>query len=268
MALEFDTTALGFSITNAHYLAKACEAAYHKDASRLAAAAGELGLEESLQPFSVVVPEEGTDLHGFAASTEDIAVLVFRGADSLQSWLAEGAVLQKPGYGGLVHKGFADALEMLWDVVEPSLREQLPGHDLWIAGHDLGGALAVLAAARLQQQGVNVEAVYTYGAPRVGNLAFFEAYQPITYRLVNHNDVVPHVPAEVVPVWGFHYYLYKHVGTLKYFDRHGLLGEGTADWAVKKQLMREQLLRLGQPPTDWFQDHHLSSYLAAIENNL
>jgi triacylglycerol lipase len=268
MPVEFDTTALGFSIQNAFYLAKACEAAYARDEDRLTAAAGDLGLGEAVRPFSRVVPEEGTDLRGFVAANEEMAVLVFRGAESLQEYLRDEAVLQRPGFGGQVHKGFADAFAALWDEAEAALAELPAGHDLWIAGHDLGGALAVLAAARLQEQGRNVEAVYTYGAPRVGNPGFFAAYQPITYRLVNNNDVITHVPAEVVPVWGYHHCAYKHVGTLKYFDRHGLLGEGTSDWTLKKQLVREQLVRLGQPPTDWFQDHHVSSYLTAIETNL
>jgi triacylglycerol lipase len=267
MPPEFDTTALGFSVQNAFFLAKACEASYARDDAHVVAAAAELGLGE-VRPFSRVVAEEGTDLRGIVGATEEMVALVFRGAEGLQEYLRDEAILQKPGFGGLVHKGFADAFATLWAEAEGPLAELLTGRDLWVAGHDLGGALAVLAAARLQEQGTNVEAVYTFGAPRVGNPSFFEAYQPITYRLVNNNDVVPHVPAEVVPVWGYHYYAYQHVGTLKYFDRHGLLGEGTSDWALKKRRMREQLLRLGQPPTQWFQDHHLSSYLTALETNL
>jgi hypothetical protein len=268
MPLEFDATALGFSVQNAFFLAKACEVAALKNEDRLITAAGELGLNEAVRPFGVVVPEEDTDLHGFVAASEEMVVLVFRGAEDLQDWLGDEASAQKPGLGGLVHKGFADALDTLWMELEPALTELRSGRDLWIAGHDLGGALAILAAARLQQQGSNVEAVYTFGAPRVGNFAFSEAYHTITYRLVNHHDIIPHVPAEVVAIRGFHYYTYKHVGTLRYFDRHGLLGEGTSDWSLKKQQMREQLLRLGQPPTQWFQDHLLSSYLTALETNL
>jgi triacylglycerol lipase len=267
MALEFDTTALGFSTVNACFLAKACAAASLKEGERLTSAAAELNLRTA-RPFGVVVPEEITNYHGLVASNEEMVVLAFRGTDSLQNWLTDATIIQKPGFGGLVHKGFADALEVVWDELEPPLREQLPGRDLWVTGHDLGGALAVLAAARLQEQGTNVEAVYTFGAPRVGNFSFYEAYQPITYRLVNNNDVIPHVPAEVVPVLGFHYYTYKHVGTLKYLDRHGLLGDGASDWSAKKQMMREQLVRLGQPPTQWFQDHLLGSYISALENNV
>jgi hypothetical protein len=85
--------------------------------------------------------------------------------------------------------------------------------------------------------------------------------------LVNNNDVAVHVPPEIVPVRGFHYYLYKHVGTLKYFDRHGILDEGTSEWDIKKNLIHGQLLRLGQPPTQWWQDHLLDNYIEVIRKN-
>jgi triacylglycerol lipase len=268
MALEFDTSALGFSALNAYFLAKASEAAYATDSDHLASAADVLGLAETAHPFDVELDDEFTDCHGFVAANDDMVVIAFRGTDNLERWLTDAAVVQRPWPGGLVHKGFADALDAAWGAVRTLLDEHMPGRDLWLTGHDLGGALAVLAAARLLHEGTEIEAVYTFGAPRVGNPGFYESYQSITYRLVHNNDIVPHVPAEVVPVRGYHYYSYKHVGTLKYFDRHGLLGEGTADWQTKKGLVREQLLRLGQVPTHWFQDHHLGSYVSAIENNL
>lgn len=268
MPIAFDTTALGFSIENALLLARACEAANAPDEERVSAAATALGLTDAVEPFNLRVPDEGVDLRGFVGSVDDLAVLVFRETDSLDDWLRDTVLVQKPALGGLVHKGFADALDALWPIMKAALLAQLPGHDLWLAGHGVGGALAVLAAARLDEQGTNVEAVYTFGSPRVGNRDFFSAYRPLTYRLVNHNDVVAHVPAEDVLTGGYHYYAYKHVGTLKYFDRHGLLDEGTWDWRTKKDLLNEQLRRQGRPPTEWFQDHHLSNYLAALENNL
>src|SRR5262249_4714497 len=137
----------GFSIQNAHYLARACAAAYLTEPGRLAAAVGELGLAGNLHPFDVVVPEEITDCHGFVAGAGDMALLIFRGSDSLQNWLTDAAIVQRPGPGGLVHKGFGDALDAVWEEVEPVLTEQTRERDLWIAGHGLGGALAVLAAA-------------------------------------------------------------------------------------------------------------------------
>lgn len=47
---------------------------------------------------------------------------------------------------------------------------------LTLTGHSLGGAVAVLAAARLADQGASHLQVVTFGAPAVGNDAFNEAY--------------------------------------------------------------------------------------------
>ncbi len=67
---------------------------------------------------------------------------------------------------GMVHAGFYDYLERIWDTVENHInygkREE---KELYICGHSLGGAMATLAASRL---GDRVVACYTYGSPRVG----------------------------------------------------------------------------------------------------
>lgn len=270
MALEFEQEAHGFDLDNAYWFAKACDLATIADTNtRLGIARDELSLNaDSLSFFDVVDPEGIADYHGYVASNDDIALLVFRDAGNLDPWLTDAATQQKPALGGMVHKGFADALEMIWDEVEPRLQEQLKGKDLWITGHGLGGALAVLAAARLHEGDKPVKAVYNFGSPRVGNVDFYASYAVPTYRIVNNNDIVAYVPAELFPVGGYHYVSYKHVGTLAYLDRHGKLGEGTSNWNRKKELVKEQLLRQGQPPTSWFQDHLLVNYVAALEKNL
>ncbi len=54
-----------------------------------------------------------------------------------------------------------------------------PGEKLYLTGHSLGGAVAVLAAARLVDMGVPGEQieVITFGAPAVGSEAFARAYE-------------------------------------------------------------------------------------------
>ncbi|MBQ8697748.1 MAG: lipase family protein [Schwartzia sp.] len=59
-----------------------------------------------------------------------------------------------------------------------------PDAKLCITGHSLGGAVAVLFAARLMAMGVSTDQldIVTFGAPAVGNRAFAEAYSdmPLT----------------------------------------------------------------------------------------
>jgi triacylglycerol lipase len=268
MALEFDTSFVGFSFDNALFLAKACQMAYEKKDEKLNKEAENLGLGETVKTFELIDEEDLADYRGFVGATEEVAILVFRGVQNLDPWLSDATIVQKPGFGGLIHKGFAEALDSLWADLEPLVNEVREGKQLWIAGHDLGGALAVLAAARLQKDGADVTGVYTFGCPRVGNVDFFNNYKVLTYRLVNNNDVIPHIPGEIISVKGYNFYQYKHVGSLKYFDRHKQYEEGTTDWGVKKRLIYEHLLRVSQPPTEWLWDHHLDAYISAIEANL
>jgi hypothetical protein len=67
-----------------------------------------------------------------------------------------------------------------------------------VTGHSLGGALALLAAWRLQQQFLTVHQVYTFGAPMVGNRvaadAFLREFPNKIFRFVDPVDVVPKLP--------------------------------------------------------------------------
>ena len=67
--------------------------------------------------------------------------------------------------------------------------EPLP---LFITGHSLGGALALLAT-KLVAPNVN-GACYTFGAPRIGNYEYFRFLKTPVYRIVNSSDIVPRVP--------------------------------------------------------------------------
>lgn len=89
-----------------------------------------------------------------------------------------------------------------------------PGARLYVTGHSLGGGLAVLAAAHIAYNlSVPIEAVYTFGEPRVGNQAFREFYNQgahVSWRITHWRDPVPHVPMEML---GF-----RHISTEVWYD--------------------------------------------------
>lgn len=121
-------------------------------------------------------------------------VLVFRGTAELTHWIFNvKTLLSAWPTGGKVHTGFAQAFESL----EPSLREAFPSapqSPLCLAGHSLGGALALLAATHFPSQ-----AVYTFGCPRPGNGPFADgvvAKTPV-YRVVHDQDIVTTIPYEI-----------------------------------------------------------------------
>lgn len=260
MPLAFDTTATGFSLPNAYFLAKASELAYSADP---VADGAELGLQDVIRIFEV----EGT--FGFLCVTDEAVLLAFRGTVSIGNWLTDAMIRQAQlaPYPGLVHRGFAAALELVWAEVRAALPAALGGRTVWVTGHSLGAVLATLAACRLEAEGVPVQGAYTFGSPRVGNLEFYDGYTPATYRFVNNNDIVTHVPLEL-QLLSLDFYTYKHVGTLKYLDRHGRLGDGMSGWETKKQFLLELLVRRGGVPLQSVEDHRIANYVAAIATNL
>lgn len=154
----------------------------------------------------------GVTTSGFVARKESMVVISFRGTEPLNihNWLTDVNCHQQriPGLAGWVHTGFALALEEVWApllaAVDALTRQSGGRTRLYATGHSLGGALAVLAAARLQPLiSGGVAGILTFGQPRVGDPEFSAAYDaalgPATFRCVNDLDVVPHLPPTRLP---------------------------------------------------------------------
>ncbi len=85
---------------------------------------------------------------------------------------------------------------------------------IYVTGHSLGGALAILATLDIKMQfpGTRV-AMYNFGSPRVGDPLFAHIYDESvrnSYRVVHDGDRSPEQPHEG----------YQHVGKLHTLDRH------------------------------------------------
>ena len=136
-----------------------------------------------------------------------------------------------------VHPGFWKAFSVvkkdLLDIINAPENKDLP---LYITGHSLGGALAVVATYVLDSD--RIAACYTFGGPRVGNLQFGQCMKPPVYRVINASDIVPRVPPGVlidvlttvlraVPAVPFlddiadfleRFRGYRHYGDMRYLD--------------------------------------------------
>lgn len=95
----------------------------------------------------------------------------------------------------------------------------MPNALLFVTGHSLGAALAVLCATELgaskHSLGKKVEGVYTFGQPRVGNQAFHDFYGTgtrVSWRVTHNRDIVPHLPLEAM---GF-----KHTSTEVFYNEN------------------------------------------------
>jgi len=210
MPLELIEDAKGDS-RNAHFLALASDLAYLPQAEGAEAFQKELGLEARL--FSV------GNTQAYVATNDDHIVVAFRGTeaptsiDGLKDWLLTdaGNLLIQPqgdlgtdfaaaGVAARWHDGFMKALASIWDPVLEAVQAERKKSDrpVWITGHSLGGALALLATWRFKRKFVPVHQTYTFGAPMVGNdetaAAIDRELSERVFRYVNDQDPVPKLP--------------------------------------------------------------------------
>jgi triacylglycerol lipase len=196
---------------NAIALAAASQFAYFPADRGEAAFRDELGLSAKL------ISVDNTQV--YVAANDSHVVVAFRGSegpnsfDGLKDWLLTNAlnlliVPQGPlgadfaaaGVGARWHQGFVSAITEIWEPVFAATAEHLKTKDrpLWVTGHSLGGALALLAAWLFLRRTVGVHQVYTFGAPMVGNKDVADAinreYAGKVFRYVNGPDPVPLLP--------------------------------------------------------------------------
>ena len=167
----------------------------------------------------------------FVASNDKFAVVAFRGSEArlrdgdsdpgyiFADWLANFNFLPEEwDQGGNVHRGFKDALLEVWTDLEDYISSlQKNNLKIWITGHSLGAALATLAADRYG----NVQGLYTFGSPRVGDQDFKKDFNVNAYRFVNNSDIVTKVPPSS---------MYCHVGELRYIDSEGTIHDNSNRW--------------------------------------
>lgn len=141
----------------------------------------------------------------FLDSDGDI-IIAFKGSSAPKDFLEDARILRDTimeASGGKVevHAGFHADFAAIHVAVLAAVRSQLaiqPAAKIYVTGHSLGGALAILCALEFSRQGLPIAAVFTFGQPRVGNKNFAVLYddglRDITFRIVNQNDIVPRTP--------------------------------------------------------------------------
>lgn len=148
------------------------------------------------------------DVEAFVCEHDYFMVVAFRGTTTKQdrkidmSIGVEKAVVEGFAAPVRVHAGFLHAFLTLRDqiraaVSRPNSDGKANNKAIYLTGHSLGGAIALVASAEYaggDHLGERIAAVYTFGAPRVGERNFSENVKAPHYRIVNSGDVVPLVP--------------------------------------------------------------------------
>lgn len=215
------------------------------------------------------------DAHGYIAEAAEHIVVAFRGSVSIQNWITNVRFEQRPVIidnipMGMIHAGFAEAFAPLCMPLRKALEEKLHTPKLlYITGHSLGGAMAILAAKWLQLIGLTVHGLVTFGSPRVGD-AYFAASYPITCeRWVNYQDPVVHVPPPIL--FG---QKYRHIGRMHYFDAAGKVNSEPSVWTQMRDQFSGLFTRNGlstaqltQSISQRLADHDINSYLQKLERH-
>lgn len=148
---------------------------------------------------------------GYVVSVGDVAVVVFRGTDDPGDWLAnlDRFIAKTPD--GPAHRGFYSAYIPLSPQVD-ELVQASEAKLVWVTGHSLGGALAVLCGYELAQDAaIEVAGLMTFGQPMVARSPLtnrIEELLPSRYvHFANNQDIVTRVPPS-----------FDHCGSLVYYD--------------------------------------------------
>jgi hypothetical protein len=246
-----------FSLLNAWWLAEISRLVYVHDVTggrRRDGFLARVGLRESR-----FLHRRGTQCAIVESRVDSVgapAVVVFRGTDGAVDWRRNSnTLLTDWPHGGRAHAGFAGALDAVWAELETAL-EAVVGPLLY-AGHSLGGALAVLAAGRRPPL-----AVYTFGAPRVGDADFAESLTgTAVYRVVNRRDAIARTPPSLPGL------RFRQAGELRAISTRGLEeGEGTGmGGRVEASPPPLPGRRRWFDPPPGFCDHAPVNYVACLE---
>ncbi len=281
---RFDLSATQWRTANALALAHAADLAYEDDPNKILGQLQGWGFPAiGCRVFSADTAQ------ALAAANDGMIIIAFRGTepDKLADWLVDAEIIQKPWqdfFGepnlGLAHYGFMRNTSFVWR----QLSQWVAGartnkQSLWITGHSLGGAMALIAGAVFTfSEHQTVNGIYTYGQPRAGNRAFVvkcnQLLRAATFRVVNDQDVVPHVPPAFIPfliVPPHGPIFYRHAGRLLHFDAAGKLHTDLALWwrtalglTWSRRRLEKQLRATpaGFAPLD---DHSLAAYIQKLQ---
>jgi triacylglycerol lipase len=167
---------------------------------------------------------------GFALEAADgsgSGIIAFRGTQAVFEWLMDASFIQVPvpmvWFTGMklkvanAHFGFLFLYAFLVRQIIAAVSRLRKMQTLYVTGHSLGAALAVLTALTLGTLCLPLGGVsgkvrmYNFAGPRVGDPQFVAAYNhfiPYSFRVTNLADPVPLIPPECI-----FDYQYRHIGT-------------------------------------------------------
>jgi triacylglycerol lipase len=243
---------------------------YHPGFASLCAVASQLVYQPDEQVKQLLGPLQASGLSIIVEHNHrclllvyaDCIVVAFRGTDAgeLADWKTNLQHTPTSGPFGLVHSGYLAAVDLLWPRLTASLQRMRENNQtLLLTGHSMGGALAVVAAAKFAAEGIlPLAGLYTFGQPAVAEAAFeTELASRIAgryFRFVNSIDMVPTIHVDVA---------FKAGGQQFFIDRGGRIHTGD----LMTRMMSTHLLTSVLEPEARraeIEDHGIAEYVRAL----
>jgi hypothetical protein len=123
-----------------------------------------------------------------------VQAIAVRGTANDTNWTLDKDThaLRDQKSGILMHRGFRTAADAIYRDVKPRLK---PGYTTYLTGHSLGGAVAAILGIYLQDDGVKLGRIFTFGQPKFTNVAGAKAYKNLPLlRVIYQNDTVALLP--------------------------------------------------------------------------
>ncbi len=187
----------------------------------------EIGVN-SIEAFHIDSDKSWLGMSGLICRYGDYFIIAFRGSSDVDDWKKnfraftksynnsdESALSKFSNYGGKVHAGFAMTITSNWESLWSQVTRiySLSNHKVLLAGHSLGGALAILFSLKMSSEVDKslIDSLYTYGAPMVGDQEFINFFNSSTlfphHRFEYESDPVPSTPTlpGYIPTGELHY---------------------------------------------------------------
>jgi triacylglycerol lipase len=195
---------------------------------------------------------------------DDCIIVAFRGtqAREIADWKTNLQSTPAPGPLGLVHGGYLAAVELLWPRITASLqRMREREQSLLLTGHSMGGALAVVAAAKFAADGViPIAGLYTFGQPTVAEPAFeTELAARIGgryFRFIHSVDMVPGIFVDTAFAAG---------GQQLFIDRGGRIHTGNPISRMESTRLLTQVF--DETRSAEVDDHSIAKYVQALTSS-
>jgi len=221
----FNAEAVGHDLGNAYLLMYANLFSYENQLNAKDFADFKKKYQDLFAPLGIYrfdfvnVRKKTADTQAVVMSNDKVVIVALRGSEAsfngkfspakfAYDWLMTDFNFFKKriiwwGFGVKVHQGFYAAMDVCYDEVKKQIQSHLSGtpKKLWITGHSLGAGLAPLLAYRLTEDGIDIQGIYTFAGPRIGNKTFCAKYSkkfPDHQRWVNNNDLVTKLPPKAM----------------------------------------------------------------------